>query len=76
MNKSKQRLYVHQDTGDVVSVANKAQARQLPEAYKKIEFVKNQEGKPVMRLRLRNATVDVSENGEREVVLDGNRSTE
>jgi hypothetical protein len=72
----KPRLYVHQDTGDVVSVANKAQARQLPEPYKRVEFIKNDEGKNVMRLRLRSATVDVSENGEREVVLDGNRTTE
>lgn len=72
----KTRLYVHETTGDVVSVANKSQERRLPSEYKKVEFTKNDEGTPVMRLRLKNATVDVLDNGEREVVVDGNGSPE
>jgi hypothetical protein len=75
MTRRKPTLYVHETTGDIVT-ATKSQAKYLPDEYKKVEFTKNDEGTPVMRLRLKNATVDVSDNGSREVVSDGDGSAE
>lgn len=75
MTRRKPTLYVHEDTGNIVT-ATKSQAKHLPDEYKKIEFVTNDEGVRVMRLRLKNATVDVSDNGDREVVSDGDGHSE
>ena len=59
--KQRQRPYVHQINGNVV-LATKSQAKKLPPEYKKVEFVKNDQGERVMRIRLANATADISEN--------------
>lgn len=74
MIQAKPRIYIHEDTGEVVT-ATKSQSKYLPDQFKRAEFTKNDEGTPVLRIRLKNATVDISENGEREVLVDGNGNT-
>ncbi len=74
MIEAKPRIYIHEDTGDVVT-ATKSQSKHLPAEFKRAEFTKNEEGTPVLRIRLKNATVDISENDEREVLVDGNGNT-
>lgn len=74
MTKRKQ-LYFHKTTGDIVS-ASKSTAKKLSADYEPIQFVKNQEGVPVMRFRFNGATVDVSENIEKGADQDGNGDSE
>lgn len=66
--------YVNRFNGDI-KIVTKQSAKRLSEDYSPAEFVKNKEGVDVMRIQLANATVDISENGEREVI-DGDTSTE
>lgn len=73
--KTRKNIYFHKVTGEIVK-ATKKQAKNLPEEYEKIEFVKNDAGVPVMRFKFNGATVDVSENNESEVAQDGNGHTE
>lgn len=63
---SKKIPYVNRFNGDVRIVTKKG-AKKLSEDYSEVKFVKNEEGKPVMRLQLEGATVDVSENETSEV---------
>ena len=64
-------LYFHKPTGNITSATPK-DALKLGPDWEKIEFTKNQEGESVMRFRFNGVTVDVQENGEQEVKLDGN----
>lgn len=54
-------IYCHKDTGNIKTVT-KQQAKLLPPEYRRVEFVKNNEGKDVMRFQMEGATVDVFEN--------------
>lgn len=65
--------YVNRFTGDV-KIVTKQSAKKLSEDYSRVEFVKNKEGKQVMRIQLEGATVDVAEN-ETEIKPDGKPST-
>lgn len=66
--------FVNKFTGDVV-IVTRGGAKRLNEDWEKVEFTTNEEGKPVMRLQLNGATVDISENEPvSEVVEDVNRS--
>jgi hypothetical protein len=68
--------YINRFTGDVV-VVSKQHGKKLSEDWSKIQFIKNEQGKQVMRLQLEGATVDVAENEQPiEVAPDGKRSTE
>lgn len=67
--------YLNKFTGEVL-VVTKQKGKQLNEDWQKIEFTQNEDGKRVMRLHLHGATVDVSENEEKEVVKDGIATTE
>lgn len=73
MRTKRPTLYINGRTGDLVQ-ATKAQAKNLPKEYEKVEFVKNSEGKRVMRLHLEGATVDISENETTEVAENVNTS--
>lgn len=80
MTKRKPDLYFNQKTGNI-TYANKAQAKKLDADWHKVKFVKNEKNEDVMRFsftdpRGATATVDVKENGEREVAQDVNRDTE
>lgn len=58
-------------------MVSKQHGKKLNEDWSKIQFIKNEQGKQVMRLQLEGATVDVAENEQpAEVVSDGKRSTE
>lgn len=70
--KQRLKVYVHKDTGDVQVITSK-QAKKLPPEYGKAEFTKNEKGERVMRLKLANATVDISEN---EAPTNGNTTAE
>ena len=76
----KQKLYVNELTGAVVAVRSNQEALRLPKEYHRLEFTKNEEGKPVARFRIRTAdgkgraTVDISENELCEV-MNGNTGT-
>lgn len=70
----KKIVYVNRFTGDV-QIVTKQSAKQLSEDYSEVRFIKNQEGKSVMRFELEGATVDVSEKNEaQEGKVDGVRS--
>lgn len=61
--------------------ATKSQAKKLGNDWERIQFTKNQEGERVMRFKFTApdgtiATVDVQENGEKEVTVDGNGNPE
>jgi len=60
--------YVHEVTGDV-KVVTPGQAFFLP-GYKPVEFKRDEDGKPFMRLKMKGATVDISEKGDQKVVTD------
>ncbi len=65
--------YVNRHTGAVL-VVSKQHGKKLNEDWSRVEFIKNEEGKQVMRIQLEGATVDVAENEQPvEVVSDGNR---
>ncbi len=63
---AKKLAYINKFTGDI-RVVTKQSAKKLTEDYTEAEFTKNKEGEDVMRLHMHGATVDISENGEREV---------
>ena len=67
--------YVQRFTGEV-KIVTRAGAKKLNEDWSEVKFLNNEHGKPVMRLELNGATVDVSENNEQEVVSDGNGNAE
>lgn len=72
----KKLAYINRFTG-VVEIVSKQSAKKLSEDFSPVEFVTNEDGKPVMRFELENATVDVMENEEpSEVVIDGIGSSE
>lgn len=60
-------IFVNEITGDVVKIKSGKRFK-LPPEYKPLEFVKNADGVPVARFRIRSpdgkgyATVDISEN--------------
>lgn len=60
---AKKRPYLNQFTGNVV-VTTRQGAKKLSEDYQEIQFTKNEDGVPVMRMQFNGATVDVSENDE------------
>lgn len=62
--------FVHRFTGNV-KIVTKQGAKKLNEDWSEVTFVKNEQGKPVMRLELNGATVDVSENEQEKVAKDG-----
>ena len=76
MRKAKQNLYVHAATGDIMQATAK-QAKGLDKAWSKIQFIKNEAGKAIMRFNLNGATVDVEANEDdiREKVTDVNPVT-
>lgn len=67
--------YVNKFNGNVL-VVTKQEAKKLNEDWERVEFTTNDQGKRVMRIHLNGATVDVSENEDKEVVLDGIGNTE
>lgn len=66
MKTKAQSVYIHQKTGTMVS-ATKKQAKRLPEDYKKVEFTRDKDGKPMARVRIDGATIDIKERGTVEV---------
>ena len=56
-------LYFNEKTGDIKQ-ATKSQAKFMPADWCRIEFVKNEKGKDVMRFKFNNATVDIAEREE------------
>lgn len=69
--------YINRFTGNV-KIVSKQSAKKLSEDYSQVMFIKNKDGKPVMRFELEGATVDVLESEappELEAV-DGKRNTE
>ena len=68
-------IYINEITGDVVKIEAGKRFKLVPE-YKPLEFVKNADGVPVARFRIRTkddkgyATVDILENE----VTDGDAS--
>lgn len=67
------QAYVHEITGDVKMVTP-GQARFLP-GYKAVEFMHDKDGKPFMRIKMKGATVDVSEDDRQKVLGNGNTGT-
>lgn len=71
----KDMIYINEITGNVVKIKSGKRFK-LPPEYKPLEFVKNADGVPVARFRIRTkdgkgyATVDILENE----VTDGDRS--
>lgn len=61
MTNAAPKLYIHQLTGQLKSLC-KSEAKKLGDGWTQIEHTKNEEGVPVMRLHLKGATVDISEN--------------
>ena len=71
---TKKYPYENRFTGEVL-VVSKQHGKKLNEDWSRVEFVKNEQGKQVMRIQLEGATVDVAENEEPiEVAPDGNRN--
>ncbi len=70
----RKEIYFHKITGDICHVS-KSKAKKLGAAWQKLEFGKDENGTPRMRFQFDGATVDVIENGQREVITDGNGST-
>lgn len=73
---TKKTPYVNRFTGDV-KVVSRQGAKKLSEDYSKAKFTKNDKGEDVMRFEMDAgngvvAVVDISENGEQEVEVDGN----
>lgn len=68
------QTFVHQDTGEIISVVA-SQAPFLHPNYKKVTHLKNAKGEPMLRLPLRNAIVDVTE-VEQKAAPDVNASAE
>ena len=66
--------FIHKISGDV-KIVTRQSAKRLSEDYEEVEFVKNGEGKRVMRLQLANAVVDISANEPAPEVEDGIGST-
>jgi len=66
--------FVNKFSGDI-KVVTRQSAKRLSDDYEEVKFVKNNEGKPVMRLQLANAVVDISENELQPEVEDGIGST-
>lgn len=62
--------YVQRFTGEV-KIVTRAGAKKLNEDWSEVKFLNNEHGKPVMRLELNGATVDVSENEEAGGSKDG-----
>jgi hypothetical protein len=80
MSSKKPDLYFHQPTGNLAQ-ATPAQAKKFNKDWHKILFVKNEEGKPVMRFTFiddqgNRATVDVQQGDDQEVEIDGNTKSE
>lgn len=72
MAKSKPQIYVNRFTGDMKNL-RKSEAKKLSEDWSKAEAVNDADGKRIgMRIQLNGATVDILENGEREVVPNVN----
>jgi hypothetical protein len=67
--------YVNKFTGDVL-ITTKRKALQLSEDWEAVEFTTNEDGKPVMRLQLNGATVDIFENETQEVAENVNAAAE
>lgn len=59
--------YVNRYNGDI-KIVTRQSAKRLSEDYSPAVFTTNDKGEDVMRIQLANATVDISENGEREVI--------
>ena len=62
--------YVHKETGEL-KVLTRQSAKKLDDKWSKVEFLKNEDGVQVMRLKLEHATVDVSENQLKGEIVDG-----
>lgn len=71
-DKSKPRVYVNRFTGDI-KYLNKTEARKLSEDWSRTEQIVSKDGERGMRLKFQGATVDILENGTKEVTPDGNR---
>lgn len=74
MKTKRHELYVHQKTGEVIG-ATKSGAKKLSDDYKKVEFVTNDQGKQVARVKIEGATIDISERETKEVAGNVNTST-
>lgn len=80
MSKRKPDLYFHQPTGNIMH-ATKKQAKRLPADWHLIQFIENEQGERVMRFtfidaRGVRATVDVKDNGVKEITTDVERIAE
>lgn len=76
MAKAKKRIFMHETTGSIKFV-DKKDVSKLSGEWKRVQFVNNDKGEPVMRVNFGQFTMDVSENGTREVVEEhGDGSTE
>lgn len=80
MIKRKTTLYFHQPTGNI-TYATKKQAKFLGPDWHKLLFVKNEKGEQVMRFSFTDArgctaTVDVKDNGVKEVTQNGDGKSE
>jgi hypothetical protein len=56
---TKKVAYVNRFTGEV-KITTRGGGKHLNEDWGKVQFVKNQEGEPVMRIELEGATADIS----------------
>lgn len=68
--------HMHKVTGDI-KLVSKREGKKLGKDYSAAKFTKNDKGEDVMRFEIDGgngvtAVVDISENGEQEVELDGN----
>lgn len=67
---------MHKTTGDIKFVS-KSDGKKLDEDWARLKFTTNAEGKKVMRVNFGAFTMDVLENGTREVIeTDGDQRTE
>lgn len=80
MKTKPRELYIHKKTGEMIQ-ATRAAAKKLGDDYTKVEFTTNKDGKPMARVKIEGATIDIVENDapaeiiEGEVVENGNSST-
>lgn len=73
-DKSKPRIYVNRFTGDM-KYLKKSEARKLSEDWSRTEQIVNKDGERGMRIQLEGATMDILENGTKEVTPNGNRDS-
>lgn len=71
----KKIIFMHKETGDIKFCRTKLEGQLLGKQWSQMQFVKNEKGEDVMRVNFGTFTMDVSPNGTREVVTNGNGNT-